>query len=353
LQCKTTERPHKARGLCSLCYEREARKERKIRTSATVRRKRPTREYLHQQYVVLKKSLQEIADDIGYSRVQIYNLLGEYGIKVRSKSEARQIALEHGKIAVERDNGDETSRTVTLALPMLDEEFFDEWSPKMAYVLGMIYTDGSLQPGKTRESDGGGAKTCGRITLTQKDPAFLRQILAIMGTHVAVLRREERMYGATKAGETYYFHINSDRIYARLLRFGLHPNKSRSLQFPDVPKRCLRHFIRGCWDGDGSFYVEKRSNTIHADFVSGSRSFLVDMVAILSEEGFSHRKIYKKRGRNPSYHFKYHGKECIDFFHYLYDGVPRRMFWEQKYRVVRGYLSGKAKKKKDEADASR
>lgn len=57
------------------------------------------------------------------------------------------------------------------------------------------------------------------------------------------------------------------------------------MKFPNVPDEFVRHFIRGCWDGDGSVFVDKDSRKMYANFVSGSRDFLESMVGKLMNAG--------------------------------------------------------------------
>ena len=70
---------------------------------------------------------------------------------------------------------------------------------------------------------------------------------------------KERVYGKIKAGALYQFNISNEKIYDDVVSLGLTPNKSLTMQFPNMPNEFIRHFIRGCWDGDGSVFVDKHS----------------------------------------------------------------------------------------------
>ena len=80
-------------------------------------------------------------------------------------------------------------------------------------------------------------------------------------------------------------HIASTET-ARLLcdNYGLHPNKSRTIQWPDVPGQCVPHFVRGLWDGDGCIFVRSRERRqgqryleVTSSYVSGSKEFVYDL----------------------------------------------------------------------------
>lgn len=81
---------------------------------------------------------------------------------------------------------------------------------------------------------------------------------------------------------------------------GLRQKKSKTMQFPSVPTACVRHFIRGCWDGDGS--MSGRG----AHYTCGSKPF-IDQIAIeLFKVGIARDKIHPSWGeRVMELHRKY------------------------------------------------
>lgn len=105
--------------------------------------------------------------------------------------------------------------------------------------------------------------------------------------------------------------IANKKIISDLSKIGLVPNKSLSLDFPDIPSDYARHFIRGCWDGDGSVYVSGRGlYNIVASYVSGSLNFIKGMLRELEKADFPPVVIYKSTAKIPSYTFKYTGIKC-------------------------------------------
>jgi intein-encoded DNA endonuclease-like protein len=127
----------------------------------------------------------------------------------------------------------------------------------------------------------------------------------------------------------------NDALYNELLKYGLTPNKSLTLQFPDVPREYVRHFIRGCWDGDGSVYLEKRSKRIKASYVSGSRKFIQGMVNALSKNGLQIKTIYTNKRKTPSYYFRLNINQVPAFYKYLYDSVPDTQYLTRKYNLFK------------------
>ncbi|MCD4697248.1 MAG: hypothetical protein K8S16_13505 [Bacteroidales bacterium] len=70
--------------------------------------------------------------------------LKKFGIDARSKTDARTMALDKGKIKTTRIDEFGNEAEVIFQKIRYNEKFFKEWSAEMAYVLGLIYTDGSL-----------------------------------------------------------------------------------------------------------------------------------------------------------------------------------------------------------------
>lgn len=285
-----------------------------------------TRGYIMEEYYRNGRSLAEIAKNCGCSRQYVYKRAIDYAIPLRGKRYARSLAYERGKIAFERTDEEGNRQTVTLQKNTYNETFFSSWSAKMAYVLGVIYTDGNLSPQSS---------TCsiGRLTLAQKEPELLEKVLALMGCNARLLYRKEIRLEKTTAGAVHYFHITNDKIYTDLIELGLMPNKSRSIKFPQIPPEYVRHFIRGCWDGDGSFYYEKPRGGLKGSFVSGSLEFIKGIVNELERAGLSRRTIHATKGKSPSYYLKLNRPDCVKLYHYLYDHVPESQYLRRKYDI--------------------
>jgi hypothetical protein len=337
-KCGTTERHHRARGLCTLCYERRsyARAQergitaRRIRGDAKVGL---TRAELERLYVQEQQSLGDIAQALGCTRQYIHGLLHDYGIPRRSLAAARSLALRGSKLT----RVDASGIKIVLAKKEFDEHFFSKWSRQMAYVLGVMCTDGCLiEPTSKRRIP--------LITLAQKERELLDKTLALMRARVHVGFSRERLYGHIVAGSLFHFEIGSERLFSDLVALGITPRKSLTLRWPDMPSEYVRHFIRGCWDGDGSVSFRRRNpRQITASFVSGSLDFVEGMRDALIEAGFSKRTIYvtpqSERRPRRSYSIKLFSRECRLLFRYLYDGVGAAEYLDRKHAVFADHLS--------------
>ena len=196
----------------------------------------------------------------------------------------------------------------------------------MAYVLGVIYTDGNLIPGSRRDSKYKNRSS--RFSVSQKEPELLEKVLALMDCNATLYRTKQRLTG----NPLYSFHVNEEEMYNDLLKLGLTPKKSLTMQFPCVPDQYLRDFIRGCWDGDGSVYFESEVKP-RASYITGSKGFLAELVKHLVKLGLPQTNIYTTRvGR--SFYIRFSGEaDCSNLFHLFYKGVPASMYLRRKFEL--------------------
>ena len=333
-KCGTTETKHVSRGLCKNCYDRDIEKRHKDKDrigkygeSSSIL----TKEYIEENYINSEKSLGEIAKESSCSRQYVYKIMKSYGICPRNKHSAREIALDKGKVIRENVSFKGKQQFVILEKVTLNEGFFSSWSPEMAYVLGVIYTDGNLNPR-------GSTCNINRFSVSQKEPELLIKTLALMKCDAKIHYREERVYGKNKAGALHWFSVANDKIYNDLVMLGLTPRKSLIMNFPEMPTEYVRHFIRGCWDGDGSVFIEKKINRIVAHYVSGSYKFVEGLVNSLMVAGLSGSTIHINKRETPSYYIRYTGSKVHQLFHYLYDNVPSTQYLERKFDLFKQSL---------------
>lgn len=150
------------------------------------------------------------------------------------------------------------------------ENFFDTWTPDMAYVLGYFAADGSMYKNKNG--------SC-YVSFYSCDFEILETIKEIMNINNKTERYAPRTDKHQAKGA---IQVGSRKLYQRLIELGFTPNKSLILQFPLIPSEVLGHFVRGYFDGDGNIYFNIRNEEdklllkpiVLARFTSGSHSFL-------------------------------------------------------------------------------
>lgn len=138
------------------------------------------------------------------------------------------------------------------------------WTPELAYVIGLIATDGCLS------GDGR------HIDFTSADLELIKTFQHILGIHHVHIGAK---IGGFNKKPCPRIQFGNKLFYEWLLHIGLTPRKSHTLQALKVPDEFFFDFLRGCFDGDGSIYAfwDKRwksSYVFSVSFGSASIPFL-------------------------------------------------------------------------------
>lgn len=197
----------------------------------------------------------------------------------------------------------------------------------MAYVLGYIYADGSLEDASYLRGK------YLRVSSTDKELVTLVK-KALDSKHKFVVsnisdpRRKIR----------YLLRIGSHKIYNDLTKLGLYPNKSLTMKFPKVPSQFLPHFIRGYFDGDGHVGIETKGGQfkkVRLIFVSGSLNFLISLATELNNRlGLKINKVYKGW---RAYRLAYSTSDSVKIFKYLYKDADE-VFLKRKYAIFKKFF---------------
>ncbi|UZE93329.1 MAG: hypothetical protein ACKKMV_01290 [Candidatus Nealsonbacteria bacterium] len=189
----------------------------------------------------------------------------------------------------------------------LKQDFFDKWSPEMAYVLGFWFADGYMRRSGSY-----------KIVFYAKDYEMLTKIRNVMGSSHPFYR--------DKRYESFQFTVYSKRLFQKLLELGGIRCKSKTMKFPKVPFQYLPDFIRGYFDGDGSvFYTtyihsknKKLRRELRSNFTSGNKEFLESLQNIfINVLGFTKKKIcpYDERA---SWKLGYGTKDTLSLLRFMY-----------------------------------
>lgn len=202
----------------------------------------------------------------------------------------------------------------------------------MAYVLGYIYADGSLDDSPYMRGK--------YIQITSTDEDSIQRIKSWLNSEHKITSKRSSFAGGKIC---FLLRIGSHKIYNDLFQFGLRPNKSLTVTFPQIPKKYFGHFIRGYFDGDGCIHFEraisktrkliiKRIRTI---FTSGSKIFLEKMNRALINTGIENGKIYVSK---RSYQAVYNTKDSLLIFKLMYKNTSFNSFFMRKFKVFNNYF---------------
>ncbi len=152
-----------------------------------------------------------------------------------------------------------------------NEEFFFTWTDELAWLLGLIWTDGNLN----RNS----------IEVCSKDKCLIEKI--------AVIIEQKNGVRPKNKGTAWRILFSSTRVRIFLETLGLHPNKSLTIDWPvGLPEEYAGAFIRGALDGDGSVCLtQARSGQkvadLHVYLISASKDFAISFMAHLAQHGIN------------------------------------------------------------------
>lgn len=139
-----------------------------------------------------------------------------------------------------------------------------KWNNAIAYLVGLIATDGTLR--KNRK----------QIKISNKDSQLMNDVkeivLSITGREQIVNEYYAKYKG--KAYKHYQLQFTSYPLYDFLLKIGLTPNKTKTIQSVDLPNHYFADFFRGVIDGDGNYNFHNNTEIIYIRIYSGSESFL-------------------------------------------------------------------------------
>lgn len=210
-------------------------------------------------------------------------------------------------------------------------EIFDSFNEKSAYLLGAFVTDGCVTTGARN-------KIYAKIAAKDADWIEVIRDTICPGKYIE-----------NKINISAFQTLNS-KVVDWLLANNCSMKKSLTLKMPNIPKNMFYHFLRGCFDGDGSicfFKYEKIKNNKtyyyqqgNCYLCSASKNFIEDIAKQLTELGhkFSLIKIIPKKGikingkeiksQNPIYRVSFSGTNCYKIVKCMYQdctiSMPRK-----------------------------
>lgn len=144
------------------------------------------------------------------------------------------------------------------------------WSPDLAYVVGLLVTDGHLS------SDGR------HIVYKSIDRDLVQSLRRALPTKNSVFIRIDKRKGRKPA---HVLQFSDVRFYRWLLSIGVTPRKTLTIGDLPIPPEFFRDFLRGHLDGDGSIFSYQdrynvykgkryRNTRIYTKFISASETHI-------------------------------------------------------------------------------
>ncbi len=141
----------------------------------------------------------------------------------------------------------------------LNKYYFDIInSERKSYFLGLLYADGTNSEKRYVTT----------LRLQETDLEILEKFNKELNCN-APIKLIERKSKNPAWQNMYRLDINNKHVSKRLSELGVHQNKTFTLKFPNsfqIPTNLIRHWLRGLWDGDGSFSICKNNNKIKKSY---------------------------------------------------------------------------------------
>lgn len=161
----------------------------------------------------------------------------------------------------------------------LNEEYFETWSHDMAYILGFISADGSVNKQGSLS-----------IELQLRDIEvleFIRQQISPTSP-IKITKKKNKEYCRLR--------INSQTLIQSLQKYNIIPNKTFSIKLDfDIPQQFTGDYVRGLFDGDG--WICCRRNGIETGFASHQKEYLQSLKYLINIGNIHENKKITKSGK--------------------------------------------------------
>lgn len=196
-------------------------------------------------------------------------------------------------------------------------------SEQKAYWLGFIAADGCV---KVRCQN----RYTLYIGLKYSDRQHLQTFLNHLGSDNPV--NISRIMGYKQAR----IEISSKQLCQSLIRLGITPRKSLTLEMPPLLGKLTHHYIRGYFDGDGSVSIAKNQQDVAVVFTCGSLNHLATMQQHLHKELNLHGyPIYQNNSNNVK-RLTYTSTFAKRLLRYIYSGAT--VYLPRKWPIARAAM---------------
>lgn len=169
------------------------------------------------------------------------------------------------------------------------------------------------------------------------------QTTAPIGIYLVKNSKRNSKWNDTEKAE---IKITSQKIFTDLMRFNITQRKSLTYTFPEwvVEHKLLNHFLRGYFDGDGSFYINEHEIKCDQLYfcVRGTPKFLKVYRSILEKENLVTARDTEIRISSGQGVLEYGGNGVVaKISNYLYNNAT--VYLDRKYNLVEHLLDKSSK----------
>lgn len=192
-----------------------------------------------------------------------------------------------------------------------------------AYWLGFLYADGNV----------GSREDKVELSLAEKDIHHIEKFKICLNISNKICYRSKT--------KSYRISFRSQKCKQDLINNGCIPKKSLLLKFPSeqqVPKKLLKHFIRGYFDGDGWFSNTEKTFQVG---IIGTEDFLRGIINNFNFK--NNNQIFDVHRKDGAKRFMFSNIEDVsNFLNWIYSDA--NIYLGRKYQIYLDFIQNGRKK---------
>ena len=205
----------------------------------------------------------------------------------------------------------------------INNDFFGQLDQNSAYILGLLSADGNV------------ARDNIRITLSicDRDAEILEKINKCMKSSYPI-----KEYIVKEKYKQKILRFSSKEICQTLFLYGITPNKSLKLKFPNIPETLVSHYIRGYFDGDGCVNVTKMNNICITTL--GTEFFLTELKKKYNDRFNNNRGWIVRHNKSNIFRFCLGGNISARLFlEWIYGDSDKSLRFKRKYEIYQNFIN--------------
>jgi len=199
----------------------------------------------------------------------------------------------------------------------VNNNFFNKWSPELAYIVGFFLADGSIS----------NYDKCGKYTIRLQcnDKDIIEKMANVCGYKNKIMEIKYKYKNRNNCG--YRIAFAGKFIWDFFTKLGFDNNKTHNARVPkQLPNKFINHFIRGVFDGDGSLCIRNRTTKVYPNInIVGTENIIV----FISKCFKNYNNFYKCK-QSIVWRIDYNGSNARDFLNYMYKDSTIHM--DRKYK---------------------
>jgi len=195
-------------------------------------------------------------------------------------------------------------------------EFFTEWSHGLAWLVGIVMSDGYVSNPKFGKFI--------RIAMCDKDVVFnIAKLIDYKGNII----HKHNEYNK----DVFILTVGGKYIWNFFVDLGITYNKSAKLKFPVLPETYIDSCIRGIFDGDGSISINMKTMYPTARIIG-----MKDVICFIADVINVPYNLYSYN--NKVYILQYTGKRAMTFLSVVYKDSTKLTRMTRKYLLYNKLL---------------